>query len=135
MSGIPGILLLWLIYSELKVNFCNRYVEGEKLEEAPFNPFDEISPFVTENGRRLFLSSNSHRSVGGFDLYFSDYENKTWGLPRNLGYLINTLHDDTFLFPLDNGKRGFISRASEESSGEDDIYEVTLDLDSILQRK
>jgi len=98
-------------------------------------PFDEISPFVTENGKRLFFSSNGHRSMGGFDLYFSDYENKTWGLPHNLGYPINTLDDDTFLFPLDNGKRGFISRTAEESSGEDDIYEVTIDLDSILRSR
>lgn len=95
-------------------------------------PFDEISPFVSENGKQLFFSSNGHRSMGGFDLCLSGYENKTWGLPHNLGYPINTLDDDTFLFPLNNGKRGFISRASEESSGEDDIYEVTLDLSTLL---
>lgn len=92
-------------------------------------PYDEIAPFVTENGKRLFFSSNGHRTMGGYDLFYSQFENNAWAYPKNLGYPINTTDDDTFLFPLNNGKRGFISRIKEDSSGENDIYEVFIDLE------
>lgn len=90
--------------------------------------FDEIAPFLTENGKRLFFSSNGHRTIGGFDIFYSDYENKAWGIPQNIGYPLNTTDDDTFFFPIKNGAEGYYSKNTESSSGDEDIYHVVLDI-------
>ncbi len=90
--------------------------------------FDEIAPFLTENGKRLFFSSNGHRTIGGFDIFYSDYENKAWGIPQNIGYPLNTTDDDTFFFPIKNGAEGYYSKNTESNSGDEDIYHVVLDI-------
>ncbi|MEW5844693.1 MAG: hypothetical protein AB1777_00345 [Bacteroidota bacterium] len=94
-------------------------------------PFDEIAPFLTEDGKRLFFSSNGLRTMGGFDIFYSYYENKAWGIPINIGYPLNTTDDDTFFFPIKNGKEGYYSKNSE-SKGDEDIYHVILDIKSPL---
>lgn len=67
--------------------------------------------------------------MGGFDIFYSDYENKTWGIPTNIGFPLNTTDDDTFFFPIKNGKEGYYSKNSE-SKGDEDIYHVVLDIKS-----
>lgn len=89
-------------------------------------PFDETAPFVTENGKRLFFSSKGHDTMGGFDIVFSNLENKVWGKPNNPGFPLNTFDDDTYFFPIGNGDSGYISRILSDSEGEEDIYLVTL---------
>ncbi len=89
-------------------------------------PFDEIAPFLTEDGKQLFFSSNGHKTMGGFDIFISDFENKTWGIPMNIGYPLNTTDDDTFFFPIKNGTEGYYSK-NMESKGDEDIYHVLLD--------
>ncbi|HRX31082.1 MAG TPA: hypothetical protein P5349_04270 [Tenuifilaceae bacterium] len=113
------------IYMSIRTNdgWSNPINLGNKVNSE----YDEIAPFVTENGKRLFFSSNGFKTMGGFDLFYANFENNTWGIPQNLGYPINTTDDDTFLFPIKNGKRGFISRGSEKT-GNEDIYEVKIDI-------
>jgi len=64
--------------------------------------------------------------MGGFDIFISDFENKTWGTPMNIGYPLNTTDDDTFFFPIKNGTEGYYSK-NMESKGDEDIYHVLLD--------
>ncbi|KAB2866709.1 MAG: hypothetical protein F9K37_13705 [Bacteroidales bacterium] len=89
-------------------------------------PFDEIAPFVTENSKKLFFSSNGHITMGGFDLLYSNRNNNSWEIPLNLGAPLNTTDDDTFLFPVGNGNQGYLSKATAES-GDEDIYFVKID--------
>ena len=64
--------------------------------------------------------------MGGFDIVFSNLENKVWGKPNNPGFPLNTFDDDTYFFPIGNGDSGYISRILSDSEGEEDIYLVTL---------
>ncbi len=91
-------------------------------------PFDEMAPFLTENGQRLFFSTNGHQTMGGFDIFYTNYENKTWGIPANIGYPINTTDDEIFLFPIKNGKEGYYSKNNESNSGDENIFHVILDI-------
>jgi hypothetical protein len=90
-------------------------------------PFNEDRPFLINNGKTLFFSSQGHRNMGGYDLFRSDLQsNNLWSQPENLGYPINTPDDNVFFMPVENGKSGYCSIYRESGgSGKEDIYKIT----------
>ena len=95
---------------------------------APINtPYDEESPFIHPSGNLLFFSSNGHNSIGGFDIFFSSFDENKWEQPLNIGYPINTTDDDVFYVTSPDGKRGYYSSSSRtEGFGEKDIYMISI---------
>jgi tetratricopeptide (TPR) repeat protein len=90
-------------------------------------PFNEDRPFLINNGKTLFFSSQGHQNIGGYDLFRSDLQsNGLWSEPKNLGYPINTPDDDIFFMPVGDGKSGYCSRFKETGGyGKEDIYKIT----------
>jgi len=85
--------------------------------------YDEDAPFIHPNGTMLFFSSNGHKSMGGFDIFFTELmEDGTWSEPMNLGYPINTTHDDKYYVPSTDGRRAYYSSVDTSGFGETDIY-------------
>jgi hypothetical protein len=95
---------------------------------APINtPYDEESPFIHPSGNILFFSSNGHKTIGGFDIFFSPLNEGNWEQPINIGYPINTTDDDVFYVTSPDGKRGYYASSSRaEGYGEKDIYVITI---------
>lgn len=75
----------------------------------------EISPFLTEGGKKLFFASNGHEGYGNMDLFVSErlddgWEN--WSTPINLGEIINSrkfeaylsIYEDTAYFSSSAGR-------------------------------
>lgn len=90
------------------------------------SPFNEASPFITPDGKKLFFSSQGHYSMGGYDVFFSSLgSNGNWLPPVNIGYPLNTTDDDLFFFPLDTGNIGYQSRYGAYS-GQADIVRYTI---------
>ena len=89
-------------------------------------PMDESSPFITSEGKKLFFCSRGHATMGGYDIFVSNRTGGKWGIPVNLGYPLNTTDDDIFFFPIGDGTKGFISRTTSQSQGDNDIYLVTI---------
>jgi tetratricopeptide (TPR) repeat protein len=89
--------------------------------------FNEDRPFLINNGKTLFFSSQGHENIGGYDLFRSDFQtNGLWSNPKNLGYPINTPDDDIFFMPVGDGKSGYYSRVKESGGfGKRDIYKIT----------
>jgi tetratricopeptide (TPR) repeat protein len=89
--------------------------------------FNEDRPFLINNGKTLFFSSQGHENIGGYDLFRSDFQtNGLWSNPKNLGYPINTPDDDIFFMPVGDGKSGYYSRVKETGGfGKQDIYKIT----------
>lgn len=114
------------IYISVKKN-DEGWTEPVNLGKNINTPFDEIAPFITENSKKLFFSSNGHKTMGGFDLVFSEKNGLEWSLPKNLGSPLNTTDNDTFLFPVGNGNQGYLSKPSTENGDDDDIFHVTID--------
>ncbi len=102
---------------------------------APINtPYDEDSPFLHTDGRTLYFSSNGEKSMGGFDIFFSQLdENGNWKEPLNIGYPLNSVDDDIFFTTTVDGKRGYYSSAHAGGLGETDIY--TIKLDTVVQEQ
>jgi tetratricopeptide (TPR) repeat protein len=90
--------------------------------------FNEDRPFLINNGKTLFFSSQGHENLGGYDIFSSGLQsNGLWSTPVNLGYPLNTPDDNIFFMPTGDGKSGYYSVAREAGGfGKEDIYKVTI---------
>jgi hypothetical protein len=90
-------------------------------------PYNEESPFLTNDDKTLFFSSRGHFNMGGYDIFSSTrLENGEWTPPRNAGYPLNTTDDDVFFKPAAKGFRGFYSMDTPEGNGKLDIYQIEI---------
>lgn len=88
--------------------------------------YDEDAPFIHPDSKLLYFSSQGHKSMGGFDVFYCSIdENNTWSKPVNLGYPVNTPDDDIYFVLSGSGEHGYISSIREGGIGEKDIYRIT----------
>jgi outer membrane protein OmpA-like peptidoglycan-associated protein len=71
--------------------------------------WDEVSPFIHANGQTLFFASNGYPCFGGYDMFYSERLDSVWTFPANLGYPLNTHHDEVSLFISSDGSTGYYS--------------------------
>lgn len=84
----------------------------------------EISPFLSQDKKRLYFSSDGHSGFGDADVYVSErlYESWTvWSKPRNLGKGINSEKFDSYFSIYGDSIAYFSSNRDSELS---DIYQV-----------
>lgn len=70
---------------------------------------EEEAPYVHPDGKSLYFSSTGHLGMGGRDLFLSVKQKNSWVEPVNLGYPINTIHDEGTLIVQADGKYAFFS--------------------------
>lgn len=88
-------------------------------------PQDEDSPFIAVDNKTLYYSSNSAKSMGGFDVFVTIRDDlNNWSTPVNMGYPINSTGDDIFYTTTFDGQRGYLSSFRKNGFGEKDIYEI-----------
>ena len=76
---------------------------------APINTEgDEMFPYFHADGT-LYFASNGRGGLGGLDLYSAKYADSQYQEPKNLGYPMNTRHDDFGLILDNTGVRGYFS--------------------------
>lgn len=89
--------------------------------------FDEESPCLTADDKILSFSSKGHYGMGGFDIFYSTYEEKSWSDPVNIGSPINNTSDNVGFVPTGIGNSGYYSRINtSETATAEDIFRVTL---------
>jgi hypothetical protein len=76
-------------------------------------PFNEDTPFITQDGFILYFSSEGHNSMGGYDIFKSLGMGTTWKEPFNLGFPINSTDDDKFFQPANNGLNAYFSMTTD----------------------
>lgn len=113
--------------------YLSRKTDGDWSSPVNLGPeintqFNDDRPFLINNGKTVFFSSQGHNNIGGYDIFRSDLEsNGLWSKPKNLGYPLNTPDDDIFFMPVSDGKSGFYSRYKITGGfGKEDIYKITL---------
>jgi outer membrane protein OmpA-like peptidoglycan-associated protein/tetratricopeptide (TPR) repeat protein len=87
--------------------------------------FNEGPIYISIDGETMYIASEGHTSLGGYDIFVSKKEQGQWTKPVNLGYPINTQYDDFYFAPTANGKYAYISSNRPGGSGGYDIYKVT----------
>ena len=76
-------------------------------------PYNEDTPFITSNDSLLYFSSEGHNSMGGYDIFKSQFVDAVWKAPANLGFPINTTDDDKFYQPVNNGLNAYYSMTTD----------------------
>jgi len=90
--------------------------------------YDEESPFLFNDGKTLYFSSEGHNSMGESDLFVSKLtDSSTWVQPHNLGYPVNTAEDEESITLTADGKTGYYSSMRADSYGEEDIYKLSFE--------
>lgn len=109
----------------VKKDAKNRWMEPVNLGAAINTPYDEEGVFIASDEKSIFFSSKGHNSMGGFDIFRSDFKDGRWSNPVNLGHPINTPEDDVFFTLAANGQRGYYSSKKKDGYGNHDIYMIT----------
>ncbi len=67
---------------------------------------NEVFPYVTPDGKKLYFSSNGHYGAGGYDLYVSNWDEQSgdWGTAQNMGFPYSSPSDDLFFYNTPDGK-------------------------------
>jgi OmpA-OmpF porin, OOP family len=68
---------------------------------------DEITPYYNIETKTLYYSSNGLPGMGGFDIYKTFGEGKSFDGPVNIGYPINSSFDDLYYILEETRQRGF----------------------------
>ncbi len=109
-------------------------VEGKEFG-APVNlgpsintPGDEMYPYITDDDKTLYFSSNYHLGMGGLDLFKAEKsaDGKFTKAPENLKYPMNSEGDDFGIIFEGKKMRGYFTSNREGGKGSDDIYSFNL---------
>lgn len=100
-----------------------RWTKPEPILEIN-SEMDESSPFLTFDEKTLYFSSNGHNAIGGFDIFYSKWDqvNFKWGKPVQMNYPINTPDDDLHFKLAKDGASGYFSSNRVFSRGDFDIF-------------
>jgi flagellar motor protein MotB len=91
----------------------------------------ESLPSISANGEMLFFVSNRPGGIGGMDLWYSVLNSEgKWGLPKNLGPMINTPGNEMSPFIHFDGKTLYFSSDGRIGMGGYDIYYSKMNDDS-----
>jgi hypothetical protein len=90
-------------------------------------PYNEESPFLSEDDKTLFFSSRGHFNMGGYDVFYSTMlPNGEWSVPLNVGYPFNSTDDDLFFKPINQGYEGYMAKEIPGGFGKQDIYRIEI---------
>ncbi|MGB3547459.1 MAG: OmpA family protein, partial [Saprospiraceae bacterium] len=94
-------------------------------------PYDEDTPFYFDG--TLYFSTNGRPTLGGLDVYHSDWNGSNWSKPENMGKAYNSSVDDLSFRVFDEGYAGFMTsnreggRSVKSKTCCDDMYGFTVD--------
>jgi outer membrane protein OmpA-like peptidoglycan-associated protein len=117
---------IWMSELDTKGQWKKATNLGKEINTA----YDEVSPFMHANGQSLFFSSNGKEGMGSFDIFMSVMSPKGFGETINLGYPINTSHDEISLFISADGQKAFYSVDKNQ-----DVQLYTFDIPEKLASK
>ncbi|HEY4651927.1 MAG TPA: tetratricopeptide repeat protein, partial [Pontibacter sp.] len=87
-------------------------------------PHDEDAAYVDTETKTLYFSSRGHNSMGGFDIFKSVMRDGNWQQAQNLGYPINSPHDDLYFTPDKKRSTAYFSSDRPDGMGALDIYQI-----------
>jgi outer membrane protein OmpA-like peptidoglycan-associated protein len=106
-------------------NGDNDWDSPENLGSVINTPYNEETPFLTEDGSMLFFSSQGHITMGGYDIFVSErLPDGSWSEPANVGYPINGPDDETFYVPVNNGQGALFAMAGREGDQQIGLYNL-----------
>jgi len=115
------------IYRVQKDSASGKWSEPVNMGGVINSEYDEECVFIKPDGNTMYFSSSGHNSMGGMDLFKTEYIDSVWTTPENLGYPINTPADDVFIFfGGSSTDRAYMDSDRLGGKGEKDIYLMEL---------
>ena len=119
-------------YGGLDIYVSRRTADGHwgpavNLGSVINTPLMEDFPYLSEDGKKLFFTSQGHYNAGSFDIFYSVRKGSRWTHPFNVGYPVNTSDENRFFYPLGKGDTALISlftREEGDPAGNWDIFKV-----------
>ncbi|MBA2613456.1 MAG: OmpA family protein [Bacteroidetes bacterium] len=125
MSGGYGGLDIWRCTYDAKAN-----VWGQPTNAGPAvnTEGDEMYPTISDDGKKLYFSSNYHPGMGGLDIFVAEAgaDGKFTKAVENLKYPINSSFDDFGIIFEGKKQRGYLTSNREGGKGSDDIWSFNL---------
>ena len=124
-GGRGGLDLWFSLYNKKD----NSWKEAKNCGKQINTTGDEITPYYDVTTRTLYYSSDGMLGYGGFDIYKTTGEGKSFNEIQNIGKPINSSYDDLYYTIDESRRKGFL--ASNRDGGNslrnknccDDIYE------------
>lgn len=127
-------------YNDLGKSFCRIFkaeADGDlwyepKLLEIFSDTVNIGQPFLSQDGKRLYFSSDAPFGYGGNDIYFMIKNGSEWSQPYNAGFYINSEKDE--LFPTTDSKGNlYFSSNGKVGYGGLDIFKAAPDKQSFAK--
>ena len=125
MAGGYGKVDIWSCSYDVKTNSW-----GQPRNAGPTVNTEgmEVYPAVTDDGKKLYFSSDYHPGLGGLDIFITEIgpDGKTSKPVENLKYPLNSSYDDFGIVFEGKKNRGYFTSNREGGKGEDDIWSFNL---------
>lgn len=116
------------IYSSEFLN--GKWTTPVNLGETINTTHDEVSPFLHNNNKTLYFSSNGHAGLGGLDIFKAEIKMDGFSEVQNLGYPLNSNSDDFGIVIDSLNTHGYLTSNRKNGGFNDDIYEFDMDIQS-----
>lgn len=113
-----------IMYSAMQSKIQKDYMAASMVTIVN-SKFNDGPIYLHIDGETMYIASEGHESIGGYDIFVSKKVQGQWTKPVNMGYPINTPYDDFFFAPTANGKFAYIASNRAGGKGAYDIYKVT----------
>ncbi|MCC6370190.1 MAG: OmpA family protein [Bacteroidia bacterium] len=125
MSGGYGGSDIWYCSYDAK---SNSWGQPKNAGSTVNTAGSERYPTITDDGKKLYFSSNYHPGLGGYDMFVTEIgaDGKTNKPVENLKYPMNSSFDDFGIIFEGKRDRGYFTSNREGGKGDDDIYSFML---------
>jgi len=125
MSGGYGGSDIWYCTFDAK---SNTWGQPKNAGPTVNTPGSERYPTVTDDGKKLYFSSNYHPGLGGYDMFVTEIgaDGKLNKPVENLKYPLNSSYDDFGIVFEGKRDRGYFTSNREGGKGDDDIWSFML---------
>jgi outer membrane protein OmpA-like peptidoglycan-associated protein/tetratricopeptide (TPR) repeat protein len=101
---------IWIAYFSAK----GELTEIKNAGKAVNDEYDQMAPFLSSDEKYFFVSSNGKGTVGGFDIFYGELNDSITKL-KNIGFPLNSGHDETGIIFDITGTKGFVRRLISDS--------------------
>lgn len=124
----------WSIFSTTRLNE-SLWSSPQMLNEGITSVGNDIFPYLSADGKRLYFSSNGHFGVGGYDLYVSHWNDEIsdWDTPQNLGFPFSSPADDFLYYDTPDSK--YTLFASNRATEIDSVTVYAVEFENLPLKK